>query len=68
MRFLHLADLHLGKILHKQNLLEDQKFILEQILQIAAEQQIDAVLIAGDVYQQNAPSAEAMSVFMAEAR
>ena len=63
MRFLHLADLHLGKILHKQNLLEDQKFILEQILQIAAEQQIDAVLIAGDVYQRNAPSAEAMSVF-----
>ncbi len=63
MRFLHLADLHLGKILHKQNLLEDQKFILEQILQIAAEQQIGAVLIAGDVYQRNAPSAEAMSVF-----
>ena len=63
MRFLHLADLHLGKILHKQNLLEDQKYILSQILQIAAERQVDAVLIAGDVYQRNTPSAEAMTVF-----
>lgn len=63
MRFLHLADLHLGKVLHKQNLLEDQKYILRQILQIAEEQQIDAVLIAGDVYQRNTPSAEAMTVF-----
>lgn len=63
MRFLHLADLHLGKVLHKQNLHEDQKFILHEILQIAEEQQIDAVLIAGDVYQRNAPSAEAMTLF-----
>lgn len=63
MRFLHLADLHLGKVLHKQNLLEDQKFILHEILQIAEERQIDAVLIAGDVYQRNAPSAEAMTLF-----
>ena len=63
MRFLHLADLHLGKVLHKQNLLEDQKYILQQILQIAEAHAVDAVLIAGDVYQRNAPSAEAMTVF-----
>lgn len=63
MRFLHLADLHLGKVLHKQNLLEDQKYILQQILQISEEHAVDAVLIAGDVYQRNAPSAEAMTVF-----
>lgn len=63
MRFLHLADLHLGKVLHKQNLLTDQRYILDQILQIADEQHVDAVLIAGDVYQRNTPSAEAMSVF-----
>lgn len=63
MRFLHLADLHLGKVLHKQNLLSDQRYILDQILQIADEQQVDAVLIAGDVYQRNTPSAEAMSLF-----
>ena len=63
MRFLHLADLHIGKILHKQNLIEDQKYILQQILNIAKEQHVDAVLIAGDVYQRNAPSSEAMTVF-----
>lgn len=63
MRFLHLADLHLGKVLHKQNLLEDQKYILQQILQIAEAHAVNAVLIAGDVYQRNAPSAEAMTVF-----
>lgn len=63
MRFLHLADLHIGKILHKQNLMEDQRYILQQILEIARTRQIDAVLIAGDVYQRNAPSAEAMSLF-----
>ena len=63
MRFLHLADLHIGKALHKQNLLEDQRYILQQILDIARTHEIDAVLIAGDVYQRNVPSAEAMTVF-----
>ncbi|MBR3448869.1 MAG: exonuclease SbcCD subunit D [Oscillospiraceae bacterium] len=63
MRFLHLADLHLGKTLHKQNLLADQRFILQQILETARTREIDAVLIAGDVYQRNAPSADAMTLF-----
>lgn len=63
MRFLHLADLHLGKVLHKRSLLEDQIYILRQITEIARERQVDAVLIAGDVYQRNAPSAEAMTAF-----
>lgn len=63
MRFLHIADLHIGKVLHKHSLLEDQKLILEQIVQIAVDQKVDAVLIAGDVYQRSAPSAEAMTVF-----
>ena len=63
MRFLHLADLHIGKVLHKHSLLPDQDFILRQILSIADEQQPDAVLIAGDVYQRNTPSPEAMTLF-----
>ena len=63
MRFLHLADLHIGKVLHKHSLLPDQEFILRQILSIADEQQPDAVLIAGDVYQRNTPSPEAMTLF-----
>ena len=63
MRFLHLADLHLGKTLHKQSLLADQRHILQQILEIAGTHRIDAVLIAGDIYQRNAPSADAMTLF-----
>ena len=63
MRFLHLADLHLGKVLHKRSFLPDQVFILQQILEIAETEQIDAVLIAGDVYQRSVPSAEAMTAF-----
>lgn len=63
MRFLHIADLHIGKILHQHSFLPDQKLILQQIFQIAQDELVDAVLIAGDVYQRNNPSAEAMTVF-----
>ncbi|MBQ8921317.1 MAG: exonuclease SbcCD subunit D [Oscillospiraceae bacterium] len=63
MRFLHLADLHIGKVLHRHSMIPDQKYILQQILQIADAQQVDAVLIAGDIYQRNTPSPEAMTVF-----
>lgn len=63
MRFLHLADLHIGKVLHKHNLIDDQKYILQQILEIAKTHDIDAVLIAGDVYQRSSPAPEAMTVF-----
>ena len=63
MRFLHLADLHIGKLLHTHSLLPDQKDILQQIVRIAKEQAPDAVLIAGDIYQRSAPSPEAMTLF-----
>ena len=63
MKFLHLADLHLGKQMNDIPMLADQEAILEQILSIAAEEKADAVLIAGDVYQRFAPQAEAMTLF-----
>lgn len=63
MRFLHLADLHLGKALHNHSMLPDQKDILAQIVRIAQEQSPDAVLIAGDIYQRSTPSPEAMTLF-----
>ncbi len=63
MRFLHTADLHIGKLLHQHSLLSDQKQILQQILEIAQTEQVDALLIAGDVYQRNNPSSEAMALF-----
>ena len=63
MRFLHLADLHLGKQMNDLPLLPDQEAVLEQIVSIADSEQADAVLIAGDVYQRSAPQAEAMALF-----
>ena len=63
MRFLHTADLHLGKQMNDLSLLPDQAFILQQILSIAQSEQVDAVLIAGDVYQRSSPQAEALALF-----
>ena len=62
MKLLHLADIHIGKILHKHSMLEDQAIILEQILKIAESERPDAVLITGDLYQRSNPSPEAMSL------
>ena len=50
MKLLHVADLHIGKIVNEFSMLEDQKYILEQILQTAIVQKVDAILIAGDLY------------------
>ena len=63
MRFLHIADLHLGKQMNDVTLLADQEFILQQIAGIAEKERADAVLIAGDVYQRSSPQAEAMALF-----
>ena len=56
MKLLHIGDLHLGKSLGEFDLSEDQKYILDQILKIAEESKVDAVLIAGDVYDKAVPS------------
>lgn len=63
MKFLHISDLHLGKRLNAFSMLEDQAHILAQILQITDDEQPDGVLIAGDVYDKAAPSAEAVALF-----
>ena len=63
MRFLHIADLHLGKQMNDLSLLPDQAYVLDQIASIAQSEQADAVLIAGDVYQRSSPHAEAMALF-----
>ena len=62
MKLLHLSDLHLGKRLHEMSLLEDQAYILEEILQIAEAERPDAVLVAGDVYDKAVPPAEAVEL------
>ena len=63
MKLLHLSDLHLGKRLIDTSMQEDQEYILNQIVDIAAAEQPKAVLIAGDVYDRSNPSAEAMAMF-----
>ena len=50
MRLIHLSDLHLGKRVNGFSMLEDQRYILDQMMKIFAEQKVDGVLIAGDVY------------------
>ena len=57
MRFLHLSDLHLGKRVNEFSMLEDQAYILKEILNIIDEQKVEAVLIAGDIYDKVIPSA-----------
>lgn len=62
MKFLHTSDLHIGKNLFEFNMLEDQKYILQEILDIAREEQVDGILLAGDIYDRSIPSTEAVQV------
>ena len=63
MKFIHLSDLHIGKRVNEYSMLEDQKYILNQIINIIDDQKSDGVIIAGDVYDKSVPSAEAVALF-----
>ena len=63
MKFLHISDLHIGKRINEFPMIEDQKYILGQILEIAGCSGAQGVLIAGDIYDKSVPSAEAVQVF-----
>lgn len=64
MKFIHLADLHIGKRVNAFPMLEDQRYILKQILTILREEQPDGgVILAGDIYDKAIPSAEAVEFF-----
>ena len=62
MRFLHTADWHLGKLLHGVHLTDDQRGLLDQLCDLVAEHEPDAVLMAGDVYDRSVPPADAVQV------
>ncbi len=62
MKLIHLSDLHIGKRVNEISMIDDQKYILQQILRIIDDEQPDAVLIAGDVYDKTVPSAEAVTL------
>lgn len=63
MKLMHLSDLHIGKRLNEFSLLDDQSYILDEILRITEEQKPDAAAIAGDIYDKSTPSAEAVALF-----
>lgn len=62
MKLLHLADLHLGKRVHEFSMLEDQRYILKQILEIMEAERVDGILLAGDIYDKAVPPAEAVQL------
>lgn len=62
MKLIHLSDLHLGKRVNEFSMLEDQQYILSEILRIIDAEQPDGILIAGDVYDKTVPSAEAVAL------
>ena len=60
MRILHLADLHIGKIVLEQSMLEDQKYMLNQVVDKIKEEGIELVLISGDIYDRSVPPSDAV--------
>lgn len=62
MKFMHISDLHIGKQVNGYSMIEDQRYILKSILREVDKEDVDGVLIAGDVYDKSVPSAEAVTV------
>ena len=63
MKFIHISDLHLGKRVNEFSMIEDQKYILKEILTIIKDERPDGVLVAGDVYDRSIPSEDAMQLW-----
>ena len=63
MKPVHLSDLHIGKRVNEVSMIEEQEYILLQILELVDHEQPQAVLISGDVYDKSVPSAEAVTLF-----
>ena len=62
MRFLHTSDWHLGRLFHGVHLTEDQGYVLEQLVLLAKEAKVDAILVGGDIYDRAVPPAEAVEL------
>lgn len=63
MKILHTADWHLGKYLNNVSLLDDQRYILQQLLKLVEKEKPDVVVLAGDIYDRSVPSGEAVNLF-----
>ena len=62
MRLLHTSDWHIGRQFHNVSLLEDQRHVLSQLIEIIADRQVDVLLVAGDVYDRSVPPAAAVAL------
>jgi exonuclease SbcD len=62
MRFIHTADWHLGRLFHSVHLTEDQRFTLQGLVQLAGQRKVDAVLIAGDIFDRAVPPTDAVDL------
>ena len=62
MRILHTADWHIGRQFHNLSLLEDQRHVLEQLIELIQEREVDVVLVAGDIYDRSVPPAAAVAL------
>jgi exonuclease SbcD len=63
IKFLHTADLHLGKVFHEHSLIEDQQYMLDELGELLSDSSYSALLISGDIYDRSIPSQEAVSLF-----
>ena len=63
LKLLHLADLHIGKNENGFSMLDDQQFILEKIIETARKKKVDAILLAGDIYDRKDPTEDAVNLF-----
>ncbi len=63
MKFIHISDIHIGKKVNEFSMLDDQVYILNQVIDTAVEEKADAVIIAGDIYDKSVPPSEAVEVF-----
>ncbi len=62
MKFIHMADLHLGKHINQFSMLEDQKYIFNDIVEIIKKEKVDALVLAGDIYDKPIPPVEAVNL------
>ncbi len=63
MKIMHLSDLHIGKKVNEYSMLQDQVYILKEILRIIDNEKVETVIIAGDVYDRSLPPNEALELF-----
>ena len=63
MKLIHTSDWHLGKNLYEHSLLEDQAHFLDWLLRVMEEEEVEALVIAGDVYHRSVPPADAIALF-----